>query len=120
MWDLFLGSVHVGAGHGVGWQGQKRASAHWFLDRNRCQRAALRPCGRLAPCASARMEPYHDRMPVLVEAKDSDSWLDGSLGVGALKPAPEEALRERTVSLRLNRSRVGDDNPTIIAPIRAD
>lgn len=77
-------------------------------------------CGRLAPCASARMEPYHDRMSVLVEAKDSDSWLDGSLGVGALKPAPEEALRERTVSLRLNRSRVGDDNPTIIAPIKAD
>ena len=66
--------------------------------------------------ASARMEPYHDRMPVLLEAKDFDGWLDGSRGPEGLKPAPEEALREWKVSPRLNRAGVGDDDPTIIQP----
>jgi len=64
--------------------------------------------------ASAWMTPYHDRMPVLLEAQDFDAWLDGSLGPDALKPAAEEKLREHLVSPRLNRTGVGDDDPTII------
>ena len=40
-------------------------------------------------------------------------WLDGSLGPEALKPAPEEALREWKVSPRLNRTGVGDDRRDI-------
>jgi hypothetical protein len=43
--------------------------------------------------------------------------LDGSLGPEVLKPAPEEALREWKVSPRLNRTGVGDDDPTIIEPL---
>jgi hypothetical protein len=58
------------------------------------------------------MEPYHDRVPVLLEAKDFDAWL-GSLGLHALKPAPAEALRNWRVSPRLNRIGAGDDDPTI-------
>jgi putative SOS response-associated peptidase YedK len=60
------------------------------------------------------MEPYHDRMPVLLEEKDFDAWLSGTLGPEALKPAAESAPREWTVSPRLNRTGVGDDDPTII------
>ena len=56
-------------------------------------------------------------MPVLLEAKDFDGWLDGSLGPEALKPAPAEALREWKISPRLNRTGVGDDDPTIIEPL---
>jgi putative SOS response-associated peptidase YedK len=67
--------------------------------------------------ASAWMTPYHDRMPVLLEARDFDAWLDGSLGPEALKPAAEEKLREHLISPRLNRVDVGDDDPTIIAPV---
>jgi putative SOS response-associated peptidase YedK len=63
------------------------------------------------------MEPYHDRMPVLLEAKDFDGWLDGSLGPEALKPASEETLREWKVSPRLNCTGVGDDDPTVIEPL---
>jgi len=63
------------------------------------------------------MEPYHDRMPVLLEAKDFDGWLDGSLGPDVCKPAPEEALREWKISPRLNRTGVGDDDPNILVPI---
>jgi hypothetical protein len=62
--------------------------------------------------ASVWIGPYHDRMPVLPEAKDFDGWLDGSLGLEVLKPAPEGALREWKVSPRL--AGVGDDDPTII------
>jgi putative SOS response-associated peptidase YedK len=54
--------------------------------------------------ASAWMEPYHDRMPVLLEVKDFDAWLDGSLGPEALKPPPEAALREWKISPRMNRT----------------
>jgi putative SOS response-associated peptidase YedK len=67
--------------------------------------------------ASAWMTPYHDRMPVLLEPEDFDAWLDGSLGPEALKPAAEEKLREHLVSKRLNRTGVGDDDPTIIEPV---
>jgi putative SOS response-associated peptidase YedK len=67
--------------------------------------------------ASAWMTPYHDRMPVLLEARDFDAWLDGSLGPDALKPAAEEKLREHLVSPRLNRTGFGDDDPTIIEPV---
>jgi hypothetical protein len=56
-------------------------------------------------------------MPVLLEPQDFDAWLDGSLGAEALKPAAEEKLREHLVSPRLNRTGVGDDDPTIIEPI---
>jgi putative SOS response-associated peptidase YedK len=67
--------------------------------------------------ASPWMEPYHDRMPVLLEPKDFDRWLDGSLGAEALKPATDSALREWIVSPRVDRTVVGDDVPTIIEPL---
>ena len=67
--------------------------------------------------ASARMEPYHDLMPVLFGAEDFDHWLDGSLGPESLKPAAESALREWTVSSRVNRTGVGDDDPMIVEPV---
>jgi putative SOS response-associated peptidase YedK len=66
--------------------------------------------------ASGWMEPYHDRMPVPLAEKDFDAWLGGSLGADALKPAAESALREWPVTTRLNRTGVGDDDPTMIVP----
>ncbi len=69
--------------------------------------------------ASAWMEPYHDRMPVLLGAEDFDSWLVGTLGPEALKPAAESALQEWIVSSRVNRTGVGDDDPTIVDPIES-
>jgi putative SOS response-associated peptidase YedK len=74
-------------------------------------------CTIIVSGASAWMEPYHDRMPVLLEAKDFDAWLDGSLGPEALKPATESALREWKVSPHMNRTGVGDDDPTVIEPL---
>ena len=44
----------------------------------------------------------HDRKPVILDQKDFDGWLDGSLGLEALTGAPAVALREWPVSTRLN------------------
>jgi putative SOS response-associated peptidase YedK len=74
-------------------------------------------CTIIVTGASAWMQRYHDRMPVLLAAKDFDAWLDGTPGPDALGPAHESALREWLVSPRLNRTGAGDDDPTLIAPI---
>jgi putative SOS response-associated peptidase YedK len=74
-------------------------------------------CTMIVSGASEWMGPYHDRMPVILEPKDFDAWLDGSPGADALRPASEAALREWTVSPRVNRAGAGDDDPTTIAPV---
>jgi putative SOS response-associated peptidase YedK len=88
----------------------------WDRWRDPATREEILSCTIIVSDASAWMETYHDRMPVLLEENDFDAWLDGSLGPDALKPAAESALREWTVSPRLNRTGVGDDDPTIIEP----
>ncbi len=65
------------------------------------------------------MEPFHDRMPVLLGARDFDGWLDGTLSPEALKPAAENALQKWIVSSRVNRTGQGDDDPTIVEPVAA-
>ena len=74
-------------------------------------------CTIIVSGVSAWMAPYHDRMPVLLEEKDFNAWLDGTLGPEALKPAKESTLREWPVSTRLNRNGVGDDDPTIVEEV---
>jgi putative SOS response-associated peptidase YedK len=58
-------------------------------------------------------------MPVLLRAEDFDAWLNGSLGSEALRPAAESALREWTVSKRVNRTGVGDDDPATVEKVEA-
>jgi putative SOS response-associated peptidase YedK len=63
------------------------------------------------------MSQFHDRMPAIIEEKDFDAWLKGEVGREVLKPAPEDVLREWTVSTRVNKSGEGDDDPTIVDPV---
>jgi putative SOS response-associated peptidase YedK len=53
-------------------------------------------------------------MPILLEAKDFDRWLNGSMKKVELRPAAEAALRQWRVSKRVNKSGEGDDDPAII------
>ncbi len=69
--------------------------------------------------ASAWMAKYHDRMPVILEPANFNAWLNGGLGIEALTCAPESTLHEWRVSPRLNRTGVGDDDPTVIEPVDA-
>jgi putative SOS response-associated peptidase YedK len=60
----------------------------------------------------------HDRMPVLLEEKQFDAWLDdraipASL-VNILKPAAAEVLSRRPISTRIKSSRTSGDDPTLV------
>jgi putative SOS response-associated peptidase YedK len=63
----------------------------------------------------------HDRMPVILEEKQFDAWLDddavpASL-VNMLKPAGERILASHPVSKRVNTSRADGDDATLIEKI---
>jgi putative SOS response-associated peptidase YedK len=53
---------------------------------------------------------------LMLGAADIDAWLDGSMSAETLRAATATALREWPVSKRMNNSRSGDDDPTIIEP----
>jgi putative SOS response-associated peptidase YedK len=63
----------------------------------------------------------HDRMPVILEEKQVDSWLDDSAVpaslVKMLKPAGERILACDPVSKRVNSSRTDGDDATLIEKV---
>jgi len=77
---------------------------------------------RIRSCAMVITEPnrfvaeVHDRMPVLLEAKDFEQWERGTVEEAAslMKSAHEELLDKRPVSKRVNSSRTSDDDHTLI------
>lgn len=58
----------------------------------------------------------HDRMPVILKAKDFEQWERGDATDAAalMKPADEETLQRWPVSKRVNSSKAPDDDPTLI------
>jgi putative SOS response-associated peptidase YedK len=58
----------------------------------------------------------HDRMPVILEAKDFEQWGRGDVKDAAalMKPAGNDVLQKWPVSKRVNSSRAPDDDPTLI------
>ena len=89
----------------------------WDRWRNPVTGDEILSCTIIVSGASAWMEPYHDRMPILLSPPDFEPWLNGSLGPDALKRASEAALREWPVSTRVIRTGVGDDDPTLVEPL---
>ena len=71
-------------------------------------------CTTVVSGASDWMTAYHDRMPVLLGPDQIEAWLTGGTGPDLLRPAPEAALREWVVDARVNRTGVGDDDPTLV------
>jgi putative SOS response-associated peptidase YedK len=61
----------------------------------------------------------HDRIPVILEAKDFEQWEQGDTKDAAalMKPAGEGVLRKWPVSKRVNSSRAPDDDAGLIEPI---
>ena len=55
----------------------------------------------------------HDRMPVVLEAKDFTPWLNDG-GAGLLMPAANDVLQRWPVSRRVNSSRAPADDPSLI------
>lgn len=64
---------------------------------------------------NALMTELHDRMPVILDPGDYDSWLDpGRGGRELLRPCPEEWLEAVPVSTRVNSPR--NDDESILQP----
>jgi putative SOS response-associated peptidase YedK len=63
------------------------------------------------------MRPFHDRMPVILDWTDAVAWMSGECARELLRLPPENSLREWTVTARVNRSGVGEDDPTLIEPL---
>jgi putative SOS response-associated peptidase YedK len=77
---------------------------------------------RIRSCAMVITEPnkvvaeVHDRMSVILDAKDFEQWEHGNEKDAAslMKPAGEEVLQKWPVSKRVNSSKAPDDDPTLI------
>ncbi len=67
--------------------------------------------------ANKWMSGYHDRMPIILDWRDVEDWMASPHPARLLRPAPEDALREWTVSTRVNKAGVGDDNPGLIEAV---
>jgi putative SOS response-associated peptidase YedK len=67
--------------------------------------------------ANQWMARFHDRMPVILGWRGADTWMAGEQPGELLHPPAEDALQEWIVSRRVNRSGVGDDDPTLIEPL---
>lgn len=66
--------------------------------------AVVRSFAIITTSANAEMAPIHDRMPVILEQPDWDTWLAGEPAAAAplLHPAPAATLRLWPVSRRVN------------------
>jgi putative SOS response-associated peptidase YedK len=74
----------------------------WDRWHDRAAGEEIQSCTIIVCGANRWMQTYHDRMPVILDEKDFDGWLDGSLGADALKCASESALPEELVSKRIS------------------
>jgi putative SOS response-associated peptidase YedK len=91
----------------------------WDRWRDPVSKEEVLSCTIIVTKASQWMMPFHDRMPVLLAAKDFDPWLRGTLSPAALGPASEDALREWPVARRVNKADIGDDDPATIERVAA-
>jgi putative SOS response-associated peptidase YedK len=72
--------------------------------------------------ANKTLYPIHHRMPVIVEEKDFDAWLDcanvsANEAAALLKPAPEDLMQAYEISPAVNR--VANDGPEVLEPYTA-
>ncbi len=68
--------------------------------------------------ASDWMRPYHDRMPVMLEWRETAEWLQGRDPASLLARPRGVPLRQWIVSRKVNRAGFGDDDPGLIEPAR--
>src|ERR1700680_943363 len=72
----------------------------------------IRSCSMLITEPNKFVAEVHDRMPVILEAKDFEQWERGEVTDAAklMKPAGEKVLQMWPVSKRVNSSRTADDD----------
>jgi putative SOS response-associated peptidase YedK len=76
-------------------------------------------CTIIVTDANALTRPIHDRMPVMLDKADIESWLNGTGGTELLRPAADDRARMWPVSRRVNKTGSGDGDPTLIEEVAA-
>ncbi len=81
---------------------------------------AVETCTILTTEPNGSLKEIHDRMPVILDPKDYDQWLDPSIRQAQLlqpllRPFPPESMTAYPVSLRVNDP--GHDDVACIAPL---
>ena len=77
----------------------------------------LKSCTMIVTTANEFVSKFHDRMAVLLQQHDLESWLSGKAGTELLRPTAIDLLQTWPVSKRVNSSRAPDDDPSLIDPI---
>ncbi len=76
-------------------------------------------CTIVTTMANERLEPIHDRMPVIIDPSDIDAWLDTSgnpaIAQALLAPYPAERMSAYPISRRINN--VKNDDPACLEPL---
>jgi putative SOS response-associated peptidase YedK len=79
----------------------------------------LRTCVIITTAANDLMKPIHDRMPVILDSADWDTWLDPGTELDTLQrllvPAPAGDLEAYPVSTRVNNVR--NDGRELLDPL---
>lgn len=77
---------------------------------------SIKSCAMLITSPNKLVAEVHNRMPVILEAKDFEQWERGDLRDAAalMKPVGEEVLQKWPVSKRVNSSRTSDDDVSLI------
>jgi putative SOS response-associated peptidase YedK len=91
-------------------------------ERWRRDEKVIESCTILTTDANERVAKLHDRMPVILQPRDYDLWLDPAVQeIQRLKPllvpCPDEVLTMHPVSTEVNRPTV--DGPECLAPVEA-
>lgn len=80
----------------------------------------IETCALITTEANSLVRRTHERMPVILQPRDYDLWLDPKLQEparlqAALRPYPPEAMEARPVSTRVNSP--FEDEPDLITPL---
>ncbi len=74
----------------------------WDRWKNPDTSETMMSCTIIVTDANTLTRPIHDRMPVLLDKADIESWLNGTGGTELLRPATDDRLRMWPVSRRVN------------------
>ena len=82
----------------------------------------IESCSIIVTEANDVLKPIHDRMPVILYARDYDRWLDPKIGdqatlQGLLKPYPADEMTAYPVSTFVNNPR--NESPRCLEPVKS-
>jgi putative SOS response-associated peptidase YedK len=80
----------------------------------------IRSCSMVITEPNTFAAEIHDRMPVILEHSQFDTWMRADVEEAAamLNPAAEDVLVKRPVSTRVNSSKAAKDDPTLVEEVK--